>query len=164
MPDMDPQLAKTIRTMPPGAVILWTVPPDTNVREPSALLKVPLVKAEWQASKIGYGRMELLRLIPEGPLIRFVFQVFPPNQHEPLTLDAFLNPADPDHRDMLMCMRKMIRFLVYGFDEGGQKLGTKQVTWHDQHRAGAMTLMVETEGIPVMWPQVVERWKRENPL
>lgn len=164
-------LAEVARAMPMGALIVWFSSPESTTgdgplpRQPSALLKIPVRRGNWKGAPMGYGRMELHTLIPEGPLIRFVFQVFDKGaQGAPLTCDAFLNPADDDARAMLDALTRMEHFYFHAYGEGGQYLGTKQVTWHAEMRRGARELLDRTEGMPVLWPDAMDRYRQENPL
>lgn len=156
-----------VQAMPTGAVLAWHYPQAKSsvAREVAVILKIPLRKTEWKDGKVGYGRMEIHTLIPEGPIIRFLFQTFPAGvKYADLTMDAFLNPADPDARAMLTCLTRMDTIDIFAFGEHNQRLGMKRMPWRVAQRNGAQTLLDKTANIPVMWPQAVERFKQEHPV
>jgi hypothetical protein len=56
-----------------------------------------------------------------------------------------------------------IHLHVFSSAPGRAYIGSKRLTWRDQHRAGAEAVLDQTRQTHTQWPAARQRYEREHP-
>lgn len=112
---------------------------------------------------VGFGEMQFADYTPEGPIAVLVFRWFDAPT-DPLIFEMFLDPSNGPDRRLLTALSVYlhIRMYVFSAEPGMAYLGAKQLTWRDQHRAGAARILEATAGRRTLWPAAKQRYQREH--
>ncbi len=137
--------------------------------QPCIVFKLPEDIMFDAATPIGVGHMEFYEYVPEGVVIRFLFEIYQDLAHlePPLkVLDSFLDPTDESGKLLLEKLANCDGVEVHAWwnDADLTYCGGKTIRWPEQHRQSVRRLQLESAGKATRWPEAKIRCMRENPL